>query len=272
MIEKEKATLVTTSWDDGHPLDLRLAAMLAKHGVAATFYIPRKSAQPVMDKKQIVTLGQAFEIGAHTLDHTCLDHVSDREAAEQLAGSRRWIEDVTSQSCRLFCFPGGKYKNRQLPLVSQAGFLAARTVEFLSLLPPVRRADLLLIPTSVQAFPHRPAAHARNALKRRAIRPFCSGDLPHSRDWVALAKRLFLRALRDGGVFHLWGHSWEIEQRGLWQHLAELLAFIGQHRPHLRFVTNGELCAGRTPARPIPALPAQPFNTDGAGIETQSGP
>jgi hypothetical protein len=52
---------------------------------------------------------------------------------------------------------------------------------------------------------------------------------------------LFLRALKERGVFHLWGHSWEIEQQNQWRKLEELLAVIAGHRENLRFVPNGEL-------------------------------
>ena len=32
-------TIVTTSWDDGNKLDLKLAALLDKYGLVGTFYI-----------------------------------------------------------------------------------------------------------------------------------------------------------------------------------------------------------------------------------------
>ncbi len=34
------ATFITTSWDDGHPLDFRVAELLSKYGLRGTFYIP----------------------------------------------------------------------------------------------------------------------------------------------------------------------------------------------------------------------------------------
>jgi len=36
---------VTTSWDDGHELDLRLASELAAHGMAGTFYVAPDAAR-----------------------------------------------------------------------------------------------------------------------------------------------------------------------------------------------------------------------------------
>ena len=32
--------IITTSWDDGHSLDLKLAGLLQKYDIPATFYIP----------------------------------------------------------------------------------------------------------------------------------------------------------------------------------------------------------------------------------------
>ena len=243
MSQTEQKLWITTSWDDGHPLDMRLAELLDKYGIAATFYIPRKSSHSGINAKQIRELSQKFEIGAHTLDHIYLDRVSDHQAKEQILGSRLWIEDVTGKECRIFCFPGGKFKNHQLSFVSDAGFRAARTAELLSIQPPRLEAGLFLLPTTVQAFPHRPYAYAKNALKRRHILPlFSSGALFRSTDWIALAKNLFFRALEERSVFHLWGHSWEIDDQNQWRKLRELLAIVAEHRKNLIFVPNTELC------------------------------
>ncbi|HMD39644.1 MAG TPA: polysaccharide deacetylase family protein [Candidatus Acidoferrum sp.] len=257
MSQTDRKLLVTTSWDDGHPLDLRLAELLEKYGIAATFYIPRKNGHAVLSEEQIVELSRRFEIGAHTLDHVYLDRVSDAQASEQLSGSRRWIEDVTGKSCRIFCFPAGKYRNHQLSLVSKAGFAAARTAELLSVQPPRREAGLFLVPTTVQVFPHRPYAYAKNALKRHKPAPLLwSGALFRSKDWTALARHLFSRALGERGVFHLWGHSWEIEQQSQWRTLEDLLAMVAEHRQELRFVTNGELCGCFASARETESIPS----------------
>ncbi len=239
-----RSFLVTTSWDDGHPLDLRVAELLAKYGLPGTFYVPRASQRPVMNNSQIRGLSQSFEIGAHTLEHVMIDRLSDREASLQLSGSREWIEGVTGKSCQAFCFPGGRFRSRQLPLVRQAGYQAVRTVELLSTANPRRIGGLCVIPTTVQVFPHSPYAYARNALKR-----FSAPGLawPHrsllSRNWAALAKEFFLRTLERGGVFHLWGHSWEIEEQGEWENLENVLMTMSRCREELKGVTNSELCA-----------------------------
>src|SRR5207244_11420611 len=118
---------------------------------------PRDGGWGTMTVGESCQLGSRFGVGAHTLDHTALDRAADGEALRQLSGSRAWIEDVTGKPCRVFCFPAGKYRRAQLPLVRGAGYLSARTIEFLSTDLPRRVEGLALIPTTVQPTLTRPS-------------------------------------------------------------------------------------------------------------------
>jgi peptidoglycan/xylan/chitin deacetylase (PgdA/CDA1 family) len=238
-----RSALMTTSWDDGHPLDFRVAELLEGYGLAGTFYVPRTSQRAVMHPQSIRELGHKFEIGAHTLEHLRIDRLTDAEASAQLSGSRRWIEDTTGKSCDVFCFPGGEFKKRQLRLVREAGFRAARTVELLSTAEPRQIDGLCIIPTTIQAFPHGPNAYLKNALKRfsRTFYLALFSSFP-SKDWVARAMEMLARTIEQGGVFHLWGHSWEVEQESQWRQLENFLSFASTRLNLLRCVTNSELC------------------------------
>ena len=44
--------------------------------------------------------------------------------------------------------------------------------------------------------------------------------------WVSMGKILFDRVLKEGGVWHLYGHSWQIEEMGLWDDLKEMLDYV----------------------------------------------
>ena len=81
-----RALLVTTSWDDGHPSDLRVADLLDKHGLSATFYVPcaNSEGRPVMVSSDVAELGRRFEIGGHTRDHVSLANVTTHFAADQI--------------------------------------------------------------------------------------------------------------------------------------------------------------------------------------------
>lgn len=235
---------MTTSWDDGHPLDLRIAELLSRYGLNGTFYVPRDVSWARMKENEIRELSSRFELGGHTLDHVLLDRIADDEAEEQLSGSRRWLEDVTGKPCQVFCFPGGEYRLPQLSLVREAGYRAARTTELLSMDLPQRVSGLVVVPTTVQAFPHSPLAYGRNAIKRWSVqRLLGTRALLCGRDWLKLAQNLLNETLSHGGVFHLWGHSWEIEREGQWERLEALLAVMEAQRQRFISVTNLELCA-----------------------------
>src|SRR5467141_345594 len=87
------ATHITTSWDDGHPLDLRVAELLTKYGLRGTFYVPRTAEHGTMTTAQIRELNAAFELGAHTLHHVVLTGATRQEAWQEIAGSKSWLED-----------------------------------------------------------------------------------------------------------------------------------------------------------------------------------
>src|SRR5208283_2264797 len=68
--------MVTTSWDDGDPFDLRVAKLLAARRIPGTFYIPLKGhVEPGhracrMSLPEMLELdSQGFEIGAHGVSH-----------------------------------------------------------------------------------------------------------------------------------------------------------------------------------------------------------
>ena len=128
----QRTAYITTSWDDGHPLDFRVADLLAKHGLRGTFYVPRSSEYGTMTAAQVHELSRAFEIGAHTVNHVDLTRVSEKAAWQEIVGSRSWVEDQTGRSCPMFCPPRGRYLPQHLRLVRSAGFRGVRSVELLS--------------------------------------------------------------------------------------------------------------------------------------------
>lgn len=216
---------ITTSWDDGHPLDLRLAALLAKYGHKGTFYIPTNYSEwPLMTKAQIVELdGMGMEIGSHTKNHSIVPRLSKERAIEELTDSRKVLEDLLGKPVTAFCFPKGKFSMRSCALVREAGYKLARTtVGFRT----ERNFDPACMPVTVQFVPHSRQIHLRHALKEgnaEGLLNWCryykfETDLPR------LCRLMMERASEERGVFHLWGHSWEIEQLGLWRQLEDVLS------------------------------------------------
>jgi len=69
--------------------------------------------------------------------------------------------------------------------------------------------------------------------------------------WVELAKILFDSILLGCGVFHLYGHSWEIDELGLWDDLEEVLNYVA-HRGDVLYLPNGKALEYRTSKNFLP--------------------
>lgn len=234
---------VTTSWDDGHPCDLRLAELLARFAIPATFYIPAAGQRRCLPPAAVRTLGQAFELGAHTLRHLPLDNLPDAEAAGEMAGSREYLEQLLGRRCRLFAPPKGRFRRRHLRMAECAGFRGFRTTELMSLALPRRRGGLAVMPTTLQLYPHGPLAYCRNAVRRlRPANLWLYARQACRRDLAGAWESLLDYAVERGGVLHLWGHSWEIDEWGLWDLLDEMLRRLAARRDQLRLVSNSALC------------------------------
>lgn len=242
MAYMKRSAIITTSWDDGHPLDRRVAELLAKYGLTGTFYIPLQNSRPVMSGAEIRRLSETFEIGAHTVDHVVLTEVSRETAEKQIRESKVKLEDITGKPCEAFCFPKGRFHRSHIGMVSRAGFQCARTVELLSTQFPRFRGQIYLIPTTVQATPQSWTAYIRNCATRLAPRNIVNFvEHGRKRNWSEIGWSMLEDVARHGGVFHLWGHSWEIEGRNQWSQLESVFRQMRELHATVRCVPNSKL-------------------------------
>lgn len=235
--------LFTTSWDDGHPLDSKLAALLERSGVTGTFYLcPRGHRGTSLSKEEIQLLARRHEVGAHTLTHPSLPAITPAALREELAGSKKWLEQITGKECSLFAYPFGHCNQRVRDAVKAAGFRGARTTEDLLW----RTDDPFLLSPSLQVhpFPFKPVwnRHAFSPLRTLWPQIRRSGiAITACRDWQHLARAAFLLALEQGKPwFHLWGHSWSLEQYQMWDDLTSFLSFV-QSTKDVQHVRNSAL-------------------------------
>lgn len=249
--------LFTTSWDDGHPLDLKLADLLARHGFAGTFYVPlhNREGLPVLGDAELRRLAQGHEIGSHTQDHCYANQVSPADWVSQVRQGKAGLEQRLGQPVPGFCYPGGKFNRRARQVVVDAGFAYARTTVNLQLQPG---SDRFALPTTLQFYPHAASVLLRNWLRQGQWR--VRGANLHK---LASAPRLHGRllallhqALAQGGMFHLWGHSWELDRHGLWAELDTFLAEAAQLVPAAQRGVNAQLAPPLMPAAAVPGGPA----------------
>src|SRR5260370_13882979 len=101
--------IVTTSWDDGHKLDLKLAKLLQKYSIPATFYISPASwefsEKDLLSKQEIQSLGESFEIGGHTLHHPNLAQVPLDFAVDNIKAGKVFLESIVGKKLQSFAYP-----------------------------------------------------------------------------------------------------------------------------------------------------------------------
>lgn len=242
-IRMQSRAVVTTSWDDGHPADFRLAELLSRHDLPGTFYIPLSNCEgrPTLTASGIRSLRRAgFEIGAHTVSHTPLAQIDPRRARREVFECKAGLEDILGEPVHMFCYPKGRFNGHIVDCVRQAGYRGARTTRLLATGDTFPRYEM---PTSIQAFPTPAIGYLRNLTKRLAfgsLYNYCT-ELRNHKNWVGIGRCLFDRVVGHGGIWHLFGHSWELEEFHLWDELKELLTYVS-YREEVSYVCNRRVC------------------------------
>ncbi|HEX7643168.1 MAG TPA: polysaccharide deacetylase family protein [Noviherbaspirillum sp.] len=233
--------IFSISIDDGGLSDIRVAEILARHGMRGTFFIPihNREGARVLGQAQIREIGRQFELGSHTYDHCFLDAVDWRTAGFQVRQGKHRLEEMTGAAVPGFCYPGGKFSKAHESLVAEAGFHYARSTRSLCLDIGRRYA----MGTTCQFYPHAAGAYVRNYLRqgdwagrRRGLLAALRG-----RDWLSRIYALFELACDEGGVFHLWGHSGDFDNCGIWDEFEAFIAYAGGCIPQSARMTNLQL-------------------------------
>lgn len=226
------APTIVTSWDDGHPSDLRLADLLARHGLRGTFFVPRRNSEgrPTMapdDLARLVAMG--FEIGAHTADHVRLDALDESAAARQIDDGLKYLEDSIGGRVRGFAYPGG-WPGRYGRALAAARFDYARTTRMFRL---DAGRDPYDVPTTMQFYPHSRGALLRNFARGGAHGARLAPALRRlaAREPVAALADLARMAQARGGILHVWGHSWEFDALDLWADAERAFAALARELP-----------------------------------------
>lgn len=243
IFKTNKKIIVTTSWDDGDVLDVKLASLLDKYGIKGTFYITINRQNRLTDD-EIIAISSKHEIGAHTMGHPLLTEIPMEEVEKQISESKNYLEKVTGKQIKMFAYPAGDYNVATVNIVKSHGFKGARTTEDWSCDLPRNAFEM---PTSLHVYPHlfrpnaktmrawlRPLFHNLPKIIRYRLRP------TSVLSWQNLALAMFDRAYAEGGVFHIWGHSWEVDKYQMWDDLEKVLKYISSHKG-VEFKTNSEI-------------------------------
>ena len=236
-----KNPIITTSWDDGHPLDSRLMENLQKNKIPGTFYIPLTNQEnPVMDKESIKELSKFFEIGGHTLNHKILTQLDDKSINYEISKGKEELEKICGE-IHSFAYPRGQYNKKIMNAIIDAGFKGARTAELLHIKiknnfeyhPTIQAVNRTFFSKGKQLIKSDSQSMILYLIKKGVIK----------NDWYQIAKNTLDYVLENGGIWHLWGHSWEIEQNDDWEKLDSILnyAYVKGKEFGAEFLTNAEI-------------------------------
>ena len=233
----DRPRIVTTSWDDGDCADMKVAEALRSRGVRGTFYVPIDYRERPLNHGQLRDLAsEGFEIGAHGFSHKPLWHLSPAELVQEINPCKPILEDIIGREVRMFCYPRGRYDASVVRVLQDAGYSGARTVRMLAIRPAVTPFEM---PTTLQIFPHPRSSYLKNLVSARSfesLQTFLT-QMHRLGSWLELGKRLFDAVLENGGIWHLCGHSWEVERLGLWDDLSEILDYVSD-REGVSYVPN----------------------------------
>lgn len=232
---------VTTSWDDGHSGDPRLAELLASKGMVGTFYWtvdhPEFSYPGPSETRDLLDMG--MEIGSHTMTHPDLTALEKDQVKWELEESKSILEDYVQRPIRTFCYPSGYFNRSVRDAVMAAGYDLARTTESFRV---TAGSDPLLVPVTVQVYPHGAKTHLKHSVRRGNLVGLANWllRLRGTTDLDSIVSQALARVRANGGVLHIWGHSWELERFELWDVLERLLDSVAHH-DDVEYVTNDAL-------------------------------
>jgi peptidoglycan-N-acetylglucosamine deacetylase len=239
MFMDKKQVIITTSWDDGYALDIRIAELLEKYKIKGTFYIPiRNSERQVMEPNILTEISRKHEIGGHTVNHIYLNTLGLEDAKYEISTCKTILQDKLGKNIDAFCYPGGKYSLRDIQLVQDAGFLFGRTTKMLY---TSLESSPNIMNTSIQVYNHSSAVLIRHCLKNLFLLPIVQNYFFYkgNKNFSGLIEGIMNRLLENGGVFHLWGHSWEIEKYDLWKEFEMVLKVLASNK-EISYLNNTE--------------------------------
>ena len=237
--------IATFSWDDGHPLDLRIAELFNRYGLSCTFYVPKNNSEnlPTLRSADLKALAQDnFDIHSHTLNHVYLSHLPTHQQQSEIVSGKKYVEDSTGAEDHIFCYPGGKYSKSTVELVKEAGFSFARTVDMG--FTCAYSSNPYLMPTTAIVAPLTIVQVIKHSLKRFA--PMRGFDI-HSINKDIINKNFSAEKIVSEPTtpcYHFWGHSWEIDKYNLWEPLEVLIQNL--IASNSKIVSNKEFYAQRS--------------------------
>jgi peptidoglycan/xylan/chitin deacetylase (PgdA/CDA1 family) len=124
---------IAITFDDGYGDTDGAIEMLRRSGLSSTVYVTAGEIGNTgrLSPEQVAALADlpGVEVGAHAVRHRRLDELDDVELDDEVQGSKRRLEQVTSRPVESFSYPHGAYDQRVRAAVIRAGYRSAASVK-----------------------------------------------------------------------------------------------------------------------------------------------
>ncbi len=118
---------VVISFDDGYRPQFTFALpTLRKHGWAGVLNL-KAAGSELYESNVKAMLAAGWELAAHTIHHLDLTELGAEELKEEVAGSRKILQEEFNVPVNNFCYPAGKFDKTVIEAVEDAGYTGATT-------------------------------------------------------------------------------------------------------------------------------------------------
>lgn len=115
------------SFDDGYRPQYTFALpTLRKHGWPGVLNLKAKGSD-LYESNVEAMLEAGWELAAHTINHSDLTTLEGEALEEEVAGSRKLLQDEYAVPVKNFCYPSGRFDSTVIAAVEAAGYVGATT-------------------------------------------------------------------------------------------------------------------------------------------------
>ena len=228
-----RAKAVTLSYDDGSRHDMRFVETINKYGLRCTFNLVGNN---VANDSRTMTneyikeniLGKGHEIAVHGYFHRAHDLIRPIEGILEVLDSRIALERAYGMIIRGMAYPDRGIDRIARPEVSERirSYLSELDIEYCRSCGGDH--DRFELPDDWLFW--MPNAHHDNPMVMEYIDRF-----------MAIDHDTMYKASRTPKLFFLWGHSFEFDSKGNWDHLAEICEKLSG-KDDVWYATCMEIC------------------------------
>jgi peptidoglycan/xylan/chitin deacetylase (PgdA/CDA1 family) len=118
---------VVISFDDGYRPQFTFALpTLRKHGWAGVLNLKAEGSE-LYESNVEAMIDAGWELAAHTIHHLDLTELGAEELKEEVAGSRKILQEEFKVPVKNFCYPAGQFDETVIKAVEEAGYTGATT-------------------------------------------------------------------------------------------------------------------------------------------------